>query len=62
MKQKNFKGLLAIEYLVLIAVLVAGLIGMSVYFTRSLCGRLRSVGDTFGFGRQYEPGWTRVKR
>lgn len=49
------KGFLTIEYAILIAITVAALIGVSVYLKRSLCGKWRDVGDTFGYGRQYEP-------
>ena len=49
-----------VEYAVLMAVLVAALIGMTSYIQRSLAGRWREVGDTFGYGRQYEPGVTTV--
>ena len=48
------RGSLSIEYACLLAIVIAGLIGMSVYFTRALCSRWRGVGDGFGFGRQYE--------
>ena len=47
------KGVLSIEYAVLVAVVVAALIGMAVYVKRALSGKWRSVGDTFGQGRQY---------
>lgn len=47
-------GQSAIEYAALIAVVVAALVGMSVYTKRALNGRWRAVGDSFGFGRQYE--------
>lgn len=53
------KGLLSLEYGLLISVAVVALIGMSVYLGRSLSGRWRDLGDGFGFGRQYEPGLTR---
>jgi hypothetical protein len=43
---------------VLIAVMVAALIGMSVYTERALAGKWRQVGDTFGYGRQYEASVT----
>ena len=49
------RGTLAIEYAFLIAIVVAALIGMSVYLKRSLSGKWRSAADTFGYGRQYEP-------
>lgn len=45
----------SIEYALLLAIVVAVLIGMSVYMKRALCGKWRSVGDTFGQGRQYQP-------
>ena len=51
-------GTLSVEYSVLIAVVVAALVGLSVYMMRSVSGRWRQVGDTFGYGRQYEPGVT----
>ncbi len=54
------KGSFSIEYGALMAITVAAGIGMSVYFMRSLCGRWRQVGDTFGAGKQYEPGKTIV--
>jgi len=55
------RGSLAIEYTVLIAIVVAALVGMQVYARRAICGRWRAAADTFGHGRQYEPGLTRVK-
>ncbi len=55
------RGSLAIEYTVLIAVVVAALIGMQVYVRRAICGKWRASADAFGYGRQYEPGLTRVK-
>lgn len=47
-----------IEYAVLIAVLVAALLGTSIYLKRSLSGKWREVGDTFAYGRQYDPQHT----
>ena len=49
------RGSLAIEYTVLIAIVVAALLGMQVYVKRAICGRWRAAADTFGHGRQYEP-------
>jgi|GEM_PF-2272135 len=51
-------GTFSIEYAALMAIVAAMLMGMSVYSMRALCGRWRQVGDTFGYGRQYEPGVT----
>jgi len=45
-----------LEYAILIAIIVAALIGMSVYLRRSLSGKWRTFIDyTFGKGRQYDP-------
>lgn len=54
------KGSLAIEYAVLVAVVIAALIGMQAFIKRALCGRWRSTADAFGYGRQYEPDETVV--
>ena len=54
------KGQGVIEYTILIAILVAVLVGMASYVQRALAGKWRDVGDTFGYGRQYEPGVTAV--
>jgi len=56
------RGSLTLEYAVLIAFVIAALIGMAAYGTRALCGRWRGVADAFGHGRQYEPGVTIVTR
>lgn len=60
--QNRRRGQTALEYAVLIAVVVAALVGMSIYVKRSLSGKWREVGDTFGHGRQYEPGTTLVSQ
>ena len=53
------RGFLTLEQALLVTVVVAALIAMSVYIKRAISGRFRNVGDSFGFGRQYEPGVTR---
>jgi len=53
------RGFLALEQALLIAVVVAALIAMSVYIRRAISGRFRDSADSFGSGRQYEPGVTR---
>ncbi|MBI4322873.1 MAG: hypothetical protein HY596_01210 [Candidatus Omnitrophica bacterium] len=55
-------GQTAVEYAVLIVVVVAALLAMAVYAKRALTGKWREVGDTFGYGRQYEPGATAVSQ
>jgi Flp pilus assembly pilin Flp len=54
MKKAN-EGLTAVEYSLLIMVIVAALWGGVVYMKRAISGSMRSAGDTFGQGRQYEP-------
>jgi Flp pilus assembly pilin Flp len=49
------KGVLSLEYALLIGVVAVALISMAAYLGRSVSGRWRNVGDSFGFGRQYEP-------
>lgn len=58
----RLRGQTAVEYAVLAAIVAAALLGMAVYTKRALSGKWRQVGDTFGFGRQYEPGVTTVSR
>lgn len=48
------KGFSALEYAVLVMIIVSGLIAMSAYLRRSLCGKWRQAADSFGFGRQYD--------
>lgn len=54
------RGFSMIEYALIIAVAVAALVGMSVYLKRALSGKWRQSMDSFGSGRQYEPGVTVV--
>ncbi|MFH1655895.1 MAG: hypothetical protein ABH954_04735 [Candidatus Omnitrophota bacterium] len=44
------------EYAVLIAIIIAGLIAMQIYVRRSFAGRLRDIADSVG--PQYWPGRT----
>ena len=47
-----------LEYTALIAVVIAALLSMLIYMRRSVSGRYKEIGDTFGHGRQFEPGVT----
>ena len=53
---RGIKGSMALEYSVMIAIIVAALIGMQVYIKRAICSRWKDSGDIFGFGRQYDKG------
>ncbi|MFA5357032.1 MAG: hypothetical protein WC301_06520 [Candidatus Omnitrophota bacterium] len=48
------KGMGVMEYILVIAVVVAALVGMQVYIKRAISGRIRQGADTFGYGRQYD--------
>lgn len=48
------KAMAITEYSLLIAIVVAALLGMQFYLKRAVCGHWRESGDVFGFGRQYE--------
>jgi hypothetical protein len=43
-----------------IAIVLAALLGMQRFLKASLMGRWGSIADSYGFGRQYEPGKTTV--
>lgn len=55
MQKIRNKGMLSLEYAVFIVILIAALIGMSLYIRRAICAKFRESGDTFGYGRQYQP-------
>ncbi len=48
-------GMSAVEYSVVIAIVVAALIVMQFYFKRSLSSRWKDTADVFSFGRTYQP-------
>lgn len=48
------KGTMSLEYSIVIAVIVAALIGIQIYVKRAICARWKESGDVFGYGRQYD--------
>lgn len=56
--RRSSRGMFTVEYGVLLVIVVATLLSMVMYTMRALCGRWKEVGDTFGHGRQYDPGKT----
>lgn len=48
-----------LEYAVIIACVVAGLIGMQIYMKRSIQGRVKSAADTISGGGQFSLGHSR---
>ncbi|MDP3142985.1 MAG: hypothetical protein Q8N14_03440 [Candidatus Omnitrophota bacterium] len=57
---KDKRGQNFLEYVVLLVVFVLVLLAMQAYIIRALAGNWRSLGDSFGFGKQYEEGVTIV--
>jgi len=54
MRNKTLKAMSVVEYSLLVAIIVAALLGMQIYLKRAVCARLGQAADTFGFGRQYK--------
>ena len=44
-----------IEYLTLVAFIMGALLVSQKYIARAINGRWKGVGESFGFGRQYDP-------
>jgi len=55
------KGIITVEYGILIAVLVTALLAMFLYLRLAICGRWRSAIDRYSGGRQYYPGRTEIR-
>lgn len=55
------KGFSILEYTILVVVVLAALIAMRFYVQRAIMGKYRQATDTFGFGRQFEPGRTQIE-
>ncbi len=52
--KRYIRAVSAVEYSLIVAVVVAALLGMQVYVKRAVSGRWRQAADTFGYGRQYD--------
>ena len=52
----NKRGQPALEYVMVIAIFVAALIAMQIYFKRGIQGRIREASDDIG--GQFSPGYT----
>lgn len=61
-KKCSNKAMSIIEYSMVVAVVVAALVGMQIYIKRAISGRWRQAADTFGFGRQYDAPEVRIWR
>lgn len=57
------RGVSMVEYAILLLVITAALITMAIYLKRAFSGRWKKAfDDTFGHGRQYEEGVTRIEK
>ena len=54
-RENRKNGVSTIEYVMMIVVLIAAMLVMQKYILRAMSGRWRNIGDSFGFGRQYDP-------
>lgn len=52
------KAVSTIEYIALIVILLSAYLVMQRYVIGGFAGRWKSVGDSFGYGRQYDPAKT----
>ena len=55
MRTSNCRAVSVIEYTLLVTMLLLTFIVMQKYVVRAISGRWKQVGDSFGFGRQYDP-------
>jgi Flp pilus assembly pilin Flp len=54
----NKKGMAALEYGILVVMIVLALMTLQTGVRRAISAKWRTAGDVFGGGRQYEPGVT----
>ena len=52
---KNKKAASTLEYIVLVTIILMTILAFQKYIVRGFAGRWKSVGDSFGAGRQYDP-------
>ena len=52
---KNNKAAAVMEYAMLIMIILLTFLSFQKYVLRAVSGKWKTVGDSFGFGRQYDP-------
>lgn len=55
MKWRSLRGISILEYTVFIVVLLSAFLAFRFYFTGAYNGQMRKAGESFAFGRQYDP-------
>lgn len=58
-KTEQRRAFAVLEYVMLVLIIAAGLVGFRVYIERGFQGQHRKAGESFGFLRQYNPGASR---
>ncbi|MCK9603359.1 MAG: hypothetical protein M0R66_03275 [Candidatus Omnitrophica bacterium] len=58
---RNNKAQSTLEYVALVAAVVAAIIAMYALINYSVMGKFKQSADAIGQGEQYEPGVTQVK-
>lgn len=60
LKQINkYKAQSTLEFMVLLFFILGAFLVFQKYIVRSISGRWKTVGDSFGYGRQFDPKKTR---
>jgi len=58
LQKKNKRGVTSLEYAILVAALIFAIAAVQTTLRRAIASKWRDAADTFGSGRQYEPGVT----
>ena len=53
-RDRRVRAASAIEYAMVVAVVIAALLGIQLYVKQAICDRWRQAADTLGYGRQYQ--------
>ena len=53
--RRNRRAMVTIEYIVLLIIILFSIFLFRKYLTHGLSGKFKSVGDSFGMGRQFDP-------
>lgn len=58
MNKRKIKGFSIIEYTIFITIILTALYVSKDFISRAIMGHWRQAGDSFAFGRQYDPSRT----
>lgn len=57
---RSGKGQSTLEYVMIVAILIAALLGIQRFLKASMMGRWKTIVDVYGFGRQFDTVKTSV--